>query len=140
MTFQTEQEIWELVTKFERCELPLAAFDHALHLAVGMAYLSVAPFDGALARMRASLERFSAHHGKMGYHETITRFWLMKLAEVPGATLPERATAATTALANKDLIFAHYGREVLMGEKARREWVAPDRGTTDSCSLAGAGR
>ncbi len=125
-----DAEVWSFVEKFERCELELAEFDHADHLAVGMAYLSAAGFAEALARMRTSLQRFSAHHGKPyqeTYHETITRFWLMKLAEVSGPSLWERVNRAVETLGNKDLIFDFYDRETLMSAAARNQWVFPQR-------------
>ncbi len=127
MRFQSNEGVWSVVEKLERCELELAEFDHANHLAAGMAYLSGGDFAEALAKMRTSLQRFSGHHGKQGYHETITRFWLMKLAEVEGRSLWERANQAAEVLADKGLIFQFYEREVLMGDEARAKWVEPQR-------------
>lgn len=111
--FDNDEQVWSLVGKFERCELELVEFDHANHLAVGMAYLSAGDFPEALARMRTSLQRFSGHHGKQGYNETITRFWLMKLAEVEGPCLWQRANQAAVVLGNKDLIFDFYAASSL---------------------------
>ena len=127
MRFQSDQEVWSAVEKFESCEYGLAEFTHARHLAVGVAYLSTGSFAEAMERMRVSLQRFSAHHGKMGYHETITRFWLMRLAKIAGAQLWERANRAVEELANKDLIFDYYERAELLGEEAREKWVPPRR-------------
>jgi hypothetical protein len=126
MKFATDEEIWGVVKKFESCQFELAEFDHAHHLAVGMAYLSTAGFDEALERMRHSLRRFSGHHGKQGYHETMTRFWLMKLAEVEGESLWCRANEAISRFGDKNLIYKHYERERLMSEEARLEWIAPE--------------
>jgi len=128
MRFRTDAEVWSVVEKFEQCEFSLAEFDHANHLAVGLAYLSESGFDEALTRMRSALKRFSGHHGKQGYHETITRFWLMKLAEIPGnGALWERVNRAAELLADKELIFQYYEREVLLSAEARERWVLPQR-------------
>ena len=127
--FASDDEVWALVRRFEQCELSLSEFDHGCHLAVGMAYLAAADLEGAMARMRLNLQRFSAHHGKMGYHETMTRFWMLKLKALRhGKQLWQEANEAATRLANKDMIFKYYERGVLMSEAARQQWVEPDPG------------
>lgn len=136
MTFSCDEDVWRVVAKFEACEYSLVEFDHGRHLAVGLAYLSLGSAEEAMTRMRESLVRFSRHQGKMGYHETITRFWLERLAGIRGERLCQRANQALTALADKDLVFACYEHEVLMSEIARREWVPPRLpGSVDCCSL-----
>jgi hypothetical protein len=125
MQFKSDAEVWEVVRRFERCEFDLAEFDHGCHLAVGMAYLSVASFEEAMARMRRALEGFSGHHGKMGYHETMTRFWLLRLVEIGGEELWQRANGAISKLGDKNLIFEYYRREVLMSPEARERWILP---------------
>ena len=49
----------------------------------------------------------------------------MKLAEVEGASLGERVNRGLERLADKELIFQYYEREVLLSDRARAEWVAP---------------
>ena len=130
MRFRSDAEVWSVVEKFEFCTFGLAEFDHAKHLAVGMAYLE-SGFDEAMRRMRASLRRFSAHHGKTGYHETITRFWLERLGEIRASFAGEELWAlcnrAAERLGDKDLIFEYYDRDRLMSEEAKLTWVAPGR-------------
>ena len=131
MRFRSDAEVWSVVEKFESCTFELAEFDHGRHLAVGMAYLSAESFEEAMRRMRASLQQFSAHHGKTGYHETITRFWLEQLREVRASEQGEELWAlcnrAAERLADKELIFAYYSRELLTSADARENWVAPRR-------------
>ena len=126
--FSCDEEVNDVMRKFEACDFTLEEFRHAYHLAVGMAYLEEG-FDVAMERMRTSLQRFSTHHGKMGYHETITRFWLMKLEEIrtrhEGEPLWKLSNLAAEMLGNKDLIFDYYEKEVLMSDEARKHWVAP---------------
>jgi hypothetical protein len=125
--FQADQEVWRVVEKFERCEFKLEEFDHAHHLAVGMAYLSQGSLDEAMDRMRVALKRFSAHHGKMGFHETLTRFWLLRLGEIEAPELWSRVNRAVEVLGNKDLIYDYYDRDVVMSAEARALWVEPQR-------------
>lgn len=132
MSFDRDDEVWNVVKKFEACAYTLSEFDHGRHLAVGLAYLSSGSFEAAMARMRESLVRFSTHHGKMGYHETITRFWLLKLdAMRDGKPLWQVANEAAARLGNKDLIFDHYEREVLLSAEAREGWVEPTKAIFD---------
>jgi hypothetical protein len=118
------------VEKFEKCEFGLAEFDHALHLSVGIMYLNDLAFEEAMKRMRWGLVRFSGHHGKMGFHETITRFWLLQLEQVrrecDGMSLWETVNAAIERLGRKELLFEFYSREWVMSEDAKAGWVEPD--------------
>lgn len=134
--FTHDDEVREVVRRFEQCRYSLQEFDHGRHLAVGMAYLDDEDFEAAICRMRASLQRFSRHHGKMGYHETMTRFWLLRLqpvrAALAGQPLWQACNAAIKELADKDLVFQYYHRDELMSDAARHQWVKPQK-RPDSC-------
>jgi len=135
-SFRNDAEVLEVVHRFEACEFGLSEFDHAHHLTVGMAYLWESDVELAMGRMRTALRQFSGHHGKMGYHETLTRFWLLRLDEVrhqiPGSSLWEACNAALGSLWGKDLVYQYYERERLMSDEARQRWVEPQK-TPDSC-------
>ncbi len=104
------------VRRFENCEYALAEFDHGEHLKVAWTYLQLYGYQAALNRMRAALLRFSAHHSKMGYNETITVFWMRKLKQCNGnfRSMP------------KQDLFLHYTRERVLSEEAKRQWIEPD--------------
>lgn len=130
MAHDNDTAVKEMVVRFERGDLPLAEFSHAAHLTVGMFYLDASPsFDAAMKRMRTGVHGLLARHGKGGYHETITCFWMVMLAEVrekhAGAGLPELCQIAAGELGDKDLIYRYYDRELLMSDQARAVWVAP---------------
>ena len=76
VTYRNADAVREVVEKFERCEYAPQEFTHARHLTVACWYLCTLPEKEALDRMREGLLRFTTHHGKRGYHETITRFWI----------------------------------------------------------------
>jgi len=121
----------EVVRRFEACEYALAEFTHARHLTVACWYLCAGSREVALERMRAGLQRFIAHHGKDGYHETITRFWMELLDEclrgLPlDMPLAAKVKSVVAKYGRKDVLFAYYSRELAMSERARREWVEPD--------------
>ena len=129
--YREEREICDIVEKFESCSFALQEFTHARHVTVACWYLCTMPAEQALVRMRTGLQRFIAHHGRQGHHETMTRFWLELLGEflrrMPGQmSVVAKINGAVAAHRNKDVLFEHYSRDRVMSEQARREWMAPD--------------
>ena len=111
----------EEVRRFESCQYALEEFSHREHLRVAWTYLEIYGYEGALAKMRAGLVRFSAHHNKKGYNETITVFWLRKLQQYHGEDPGEIFRNA-----GKEVLFRHYTRELVMSDQAKQTWVEPD--------------
>ena len=112
----TKRLFLDEVRRFERCEYALEEFHHSEHLKVAWTYLQLYGYEAALDRMRTGLLRFSAHHNKRGYNETITVFWLRKL---------QQCNDIFPNLQKEDL-FLHYTRERVMSDEARRQWIEPD--------------
>jgi len=129
-TYKDEAEIGEVVRKFEGCEYALAEFTHARHVTVACWYLCTSGttstgHDGRhsagvspepLARMRTGLQRFIAHHGRQGYHETITRFWMELLGRFlssfgSGTAVVVKVNRAVECYGSKDILYAYYSRE-----------------------------
>jgi hypothetical protein len=113
----TNNLFFEEVRRFEDCEYPLQEFTHAEHLKVAWTYLQLYGYDTALARMRTGLQRFSAHHNKTGYNETITVFWMRKL---------QQDCSAELRYIPKETLFLHFTREYVMSDEAKRQWMEPD--------------
>ena len=121
----------ELTRALERCEVPAEGFPHASHLRVAWVYLSESPsIDEAIARMSATLRRFTASVGQAGkYSEPTTVFWMLQVAAaravMPDADL-EGLLRAYPRLLDKNLIRAddsHHG--IASGsDHAHREGVA----------------
>ncbi len=81
--------------------------------------------------MRTAICRFAETHGvPQLYHETITRFWVARLATAMrgDAEAPDFASLADRhpELLDKDAIRRHYRPETLASEKAKVGWVEPD--------------
>lgn len=130
VTYCNEDAIREVVEKFETCIYAPEEFIHARHLTVAAWYLCTLPEDVALHRMRESLLRFTARHGKQGYHETITRFWMLLIAEHLRRQEPELSDVQrineVVARYPKETLFDYYSRDRVMSESARRAWMEPD--------------
>jgi len=129
--YRSEAEVTDVVRKFESCTYRPEEFTHARHLTVASWYLATYSTEEALIRMREGLRRFLTHHGKnMGYHETITRFWLELVGDAirqsPNRPLHERISEIAARFADKDVLFLYYTRELVMSKDARERWVEPD--------------
>src|SRR5215213_6459084 len=76
--YSSDDQVEEVVRRFESCELQPADFNHREHLVVALCYLRRAGDAEALSRLREALGRYVRAHGinPSLYHETITVFWL----------------------------------------------------------------
>jgi hypothetical protein len=129
--YKTDHEIHTLVSAFEACSFHPSEFRHYQHLTVALWYVWHLSPDEASAKMTTGIRRLAETYGKMGYHETITLFWLRIVANF---VAEHRRKTSLTAIANalidscndKDLIGQFYSAELLATEKAKAEWVEPD--------------
>jgi hypothetical protein len=129
-TYRNEKEIRDVVEKFERCEFALAEFTHARHLTVACWCLCTLSREEALDRMRRGLQNFISHHGRQGYHETITRFWMEllrdHLSQCPKEPLVSKVNSALQRFASKDVLYDYYSRDLVTSDLAKDGWVEPD--------------
>lgn len=129
--YRTEAEIEDVVRRFERCEYQPEEFVHARHLTVAAWYFLHFDRTTAEARMRAGLLKFIKHHGKNGYHVTITEFWLQMVQETlreseADAGMVSRINHAVERLHQKNLIYEYFTREGLESPEAKARWIEPD--------------
>lgn len=133
--FGNTDELRTLVAAFESTALPYEEWTHGAHLAVALWYLIWYGRDVALVRMRDGLRRYNAAHThhpmRVGYHETLTRFWLWvvrrHLRHTPmDGSLAEIANDLVVACTDRELPFTYYSRDYLMSTDARHRWVEPD--------------
>jgi len=112
--------------------LPAAQWTHAAHLRVAWLHLARHELDEAHLRMRAGILRLNLAHGlvetpERGYHETLTRVWLMLVRaarrRLPGAT---SASVLGDADLGRNAPLAFYTRDRLFSHEARAVFVSPD--------------
>jgi hypothetical protein len=116
---------------FEAGEIDAATFNHEAHVHVAWSYLQAYPLAEAIAKFTAALRSLTNRLGAaMKYHETISWFFMIAIAD-RGAAGSCWETFKTT---NRDLIEngggllqQHYSAACLSSEKARRQFVLPDR-------------
>jgi hypothetical protein len=134
----TSDDVMRLVARFQDGTLPKAEWTHQAHLTVALWYASRMPFEDALAVVRQGIQKINAAHGVAttptgGYHETITRFYMMVICRYVGEEAGEAGTdwaaRANRLLARygaRDLPLRHYTKDRLMSPEARFGWVEPD--------------
>src|SRR4051812_46910472 len=130
-TFKDDEEIIDLVRRFESCEINPADFRHYQHLTVAMWYVRQFPYDIATKKLRDGIKKLAAAYGKSGYHETITLFWLMVVRDFVanvgvGVSLWESANLLVASCTGKNLISEHYSQDLLETSQAKHGWVEPD--------------
>lgn len=126
----------ELVAKFNSCSLTKEKWTHEAHLIVAIWYCKSYDLPKALNLLRYHIKTFNISVGTpnsdtQGYHETLTRFWLLVAANF--VTLNEEKSFEDTAeafinshWASRTLAFSFYNKDNLFSTKARKEWVEPD--------------
>src|SRR5579859_924356 len=82
----TSADIRRLRAGFDDRTLPGKEFSHAAHIAVGTTYVCELGRERALGRLREAIPLYNVaqggeNTGARGYHETLTRFWVDRLAE-----------------------------------------------------------
>ena len=105
-----------------------------------MGWIYMTRFDHleAVHQFKNDLQSFAIALGApKKYHETITLFFLSVIADRLSSTTPVDATSKsweTFKAANEDLLLTSgdflstwYSKEVLRSNRARKDWVEPDR-------------
>ena len=126
-TFKDDEEIIDLVRRFESCEINPADFRHYQHLTVAVWYIKEFPYDIASDKLRTGIQKLAAAYSKTGYHETITLFWLMLVREFAatadsGESLSELANRLVSTY-EKSFIAEYYSEELLASPEAKARWA-----------------
>lgn len=126
-----------LVQSFENRTLPKADWTHEAHLSVALWYLKNYNQATALCKLRAGIITYNTSVGtkntaSMGYHETLTLFWVKALTSFlqkygEGKNVAEcRQLLLSSPYADKKLPLRFYSKAKLMSVEARGAWVEPD--------------
>jgi hypothetical protein len=124
-------ELWDA---FSQAALPEKEWTHRAHLRMAWLFSSRYPLDEAHVLIRVGIIRLNATHGLVetaarGYHETITRVWLVlmraMMKEVPSPSSLDFLEVCTERL-GRDALLRHYSRERLGSLEARARFVEPD--------------
>jgi len=138
----------EFLAKFEGCTFNRNEWRHEAHVRIAWLYLTRLPFEPALERIRAGIQKLATtfhrrstisclrtpgradtNTASQSYHETITTAFARLIAH----RLDHSDTFPTFRDRNPDLfdrtlspLLTHYSRELLDSPGARQAFVAPD--------------
>jgi hypothetical protein len=138
MTWPSAEQLDDLVLRFRECRLPKEEWTHLAHLAVGTWHVRALGPEAAVEQLRERIRRLNDSHGTpntetRGYHETITRAYVLLIADLlrtwPVEAAPGECARAVlaSAIAPKDSLLIYYSKDRLMSVEARLGWVEPDR-------------
>lgn len=127
-----------LAARFRAHTLSADEWTHVAHLTVGAWHVDRYGEVEGLERLRTGILSLNVVHGTLqtetrGYHETITRAYVVLIADFLGAcpkasSLHDRVSwLVASPLAGQDALLTYYSRDLLMSLPARRGWVEPDR-------------
>ncbi|MGI9117471.1 MAG: hypothetical protein ACR2JV_07535 [Gaiellales bacterium] len=111
--------------------LPQREWTHRAHITAAHVLIRRHGPTEALTLCRTSIPRLNEAHGvansdTVGYHETLTVFFVAAVADAVarGLTIDD-----TVAELDRDAALRYWSEPVLMGVEARRAFVPPDRAT-----------
>jgi hypothetical protein len=117
----------EFIRRFEAAELD--DLSHRDHIRVAFAYARRGGVAAAVEGARG-IRRFAEAHGVFRkYHDTMTVAWARVVGRlaVDSAPLPfAEFLEAHPELLRRDLLSAHYSKDLLFSERARASFVEPD--------------
>lgn len=132
----TREEVAAFIDGFEACRLTKQQWTHQAHLTAGFWYLWQLGQAEALEVIRCNIRRHNESVGTPntdtgGYHETITRIYLMAIDRHIRAHRDLSFEASLQALLDSELgssawPLTRYSRDRLFSADARRDWVEPD--------------
>ena len=132
--YGSEKEIRTVIDGFESGTIARSDWRHAEHLTMALHYLTENEFEMALAKMRRGIFNLLGAFGvdlskEMPFHETLTVFWMMTVADFMSATNGMPLLEKTNAMVekfDKDYPLRFYSREFLFSDEARAKYVEPD--------------
>ena|SRR5579862_2025137 len=117
----------EFLAAFHACSLPPSCFRHADHLRLAWLHVRQHPLSIAIDNVRRGIQAYAEHLRKPDlYHETVTVAWVRLIASHDEPTF-DAFLGLNAHRLNGELLHRFWSPEQLQSEKARREWVDPDR-------------
>lgn len=132
--YNNENEIRDLVERFENCTVSREEWKHAEHLMVALYYVEKHGLDKAIDKMRSGIFKLLGSFGvdlekEMPYHETLTVFWMRTVFAYclmrPDESLSQKASGLIASY-DKDHPLSFYSKELLFSEEARSRFIEPD--------------
>ncbi len=133
MTFDATESDIEFKNRMESCDFPASDFSHRAHLRLAYLYLTENNTQESAERMRNTLNRFLIHNGvdPSKFHETLTKSWVLAvhhfMKKTGSSASADDFIDKNPEMLDTNIMLTHYSAEVLFSDKARAEFVQPDR-------------
>lgn len=120
------------VAQFQAGTLSKEDWTHDMHLSIGLYYVFTYGLERGYKLMAEGIRTVNAKHGQnKGFHETITRAYLVLLADFVDEYGPAPITQLNeqmleSGLSDRMLLFDFYSKDRLMSHEARTGFVEPD--------------
>ena len=134
----------ELLAAFEDCSLPIAQWTHRAHIRVAWLYLNRHDPAEATNRMRTALQNYNQAAGTpdsldRGYHETITRAYMLLIAAADTQSGPYTRAAGLCddhpKLLTADFLDPYYSTEHLRSHAAKSTFALPDKAALPTAAI-----
>ena len=132
----TPEALDSFLRGFEQGTLAKSEWTHGAHVATAACYLFDSDFATVLPLMRARISAFNLSVGgantpTSGYHETLTHFWLLIVAELlrqrqPASRLEAAQQAVQVFGQARALHTLYYSGDLVNDSAARSQWREPD--------------
>ena len=121
------------IAEFEALDFDVEAFDHIAHVYVAWQYVRDFDLLEAISRYRDTLRRLTDQLGVPDkYHETLTWFYLIKIAEQATGTARTdwavfRRRNPSLLQRSPGLVEAYYSADRLASNEARAQFMLPEQ-------------
>jgi len=142
----TDKEIVDLIKRFESRSLPKDEWTHPAHLVVAIWYCSKYTEEEAMNHVRENITKHNEAVGtpntdSLGYHETITKFWMWVAKEFLSMKNYDSLSDATNSFIKSEFgdshfPFGYYSHDLIVSVRARHEWVEPDKKKMEHLTFA----
>ena len=117
----------EFLAALDSGELKPSQFRHADHLRLAWLYLHQRPLERAELLVRSAIKRIAERHAVSHlYNETVTIAWVRLISTHCEPSFADFLRENESRL-NLQLLHRFWTPELLTSDRAKREWVAPDR-------------
>ena len=133
-----EGSVGAFIDRFEANQVSRLEWTHQAHLIAGYWYTRLLGADAALEELRTRIRRHNESVGtpntdQNGYHETITRLYVVAIARHIAQTAEDSFESSLQKLLSSPLAESRwplrfYSGQRLFSVQARREWLEPDKG------------
>jgi len=123
----------EFLDKFDKCFISWDDWNHHSHMRMAYLFLEKYGNKDGQSRIINGIKKFNKFHSgkkmKIGYHETITLFWINQIRSrlIKNTNSFKEFKLQNQDLFRNDYIYNFYDKEVLYSDDAKLKFIKPNR-------------